>query len=226
LNLHRLKTVAVFAAVMCPGFAAAQTPPVSPPTTPGGTPARGYVEAVAQSAFGNVTSQAYGGEFGIGVSTDLQVFVEAAEIRNIATARISAAAQLVAGALAQAQPAAVTYSVKQPVTLVAGGVKYLVPTGSRAIPYALGGFGVARVKNDARFQIGGADAPTALTQFVSIGGDLSGTVTKPLATFGAGLAWVAWKQLMVDFQYRFGVIFADGERINVNRAGFGVGVAF
>ena len=46
----------------------------------------GYVEAVAQSAFGNVTSQSYGAEAGVTIFPNLQIFVEAGQTRNVATA--------------------------------------------------------------------------------------------------------------------------------------------
>ena len=226
MKLQLFATVCVFTA-LAPRLVAAQTPPVSSAPPPNSTPIKGYVEAVAQSAFSNVTSQAYGGEFGFAVSPKLLVFVEAGQVRNVATAGISAAAQSVASALTQIQSAAVTYTVKQPATLVAGGAKYLFPiSGSKAMPYVLAGAGAAKVTNDVKFQLGGVDAPTALAQFVSIGGDLSGDFTKPMMTLGVGVAWLAWRQLLVDFQYRYGAIFAEGERINVNRAGIGLGVAF
>jgi opacity protein-like surface antigen len=47
-----------------------------------------------------------------------------------------------------------------------------------------------------------------------------------MLTVGAGVAWPAWKRLLLDFQYRYGRIFADDQAINVSRAGLGVGVRF
>src|SRR5580693_9090698 len=87
---------------------------------------KGYAEVVAQSAFGNVTSQSFGGEFGYTIASQLQVFVEAGSIGNVATADIGASAQQIAGAIAQVQ-SNVGYTVKQPVTFGVAGVKYLVP---------------------------------------------------------------------------------------------------
>src|SRR5437763_12348406 len=82
-------------------------------------PARGYVEGVAQSAFGNVTSQSYGAEGGFAVAPGLWIFVEGGRTRNVATAAIGAAAQQIAAFLAESQPAAVAFQVKEPVTLAA-----------------------------------------------------------------------------------------------------------
>ena len=57
----------------------------------------GYVEAVIQSAFGNVTSQSYGAEGGITVRPNIQVFVEAGMVRDVATSSIGTAAQIIQG---------------------------------------------------------------------------------------------------------------------------------
>ncbi len=187
----------------------------------------GYVEAVAQSAFGNVTSQSYGAELGVTVYPNLQVFVEAGQTRNVATAAFSAAAQTIAGGLSQTQ-ANVGFSVKEPVTFGAAGLRYVIPvTGSKVQPYVLAGAGIAKVKQDATFTIGGTDVTSTLQQFnTQLGTDLSGSFTKPIIVFGGGVAYPVWQQLLVDFQFRFGRILAEDEGINVSRVGIGIGVRF
>jgi opacity protein-like surface antigen len=206
--------------------AAAASPALAQSSVAADPLGRGYVEGIAQSAFGNVTSQAYGGELGITVGA-VQVFVEGGQVRNVATATIGAAAQSVASALTQLQPAAVTYSVKQPVAFGTVGVKYpFVMPSSNVTPYVLAGVGGARVTNDVRFQLGGVAADATIGQYVTLGSDLSGHFTKPLLTFGAGVMWPVWERLVIDLQYRYGRVFADDEGININRAGVGVGVRF
>jgi opacity protein-like surface antigen len=207
--------------VLRPAAAQTQTPPKAPPP-----PTRGYLEAFGQSAFGNVTSQAYGGEFGITVATDVQVFAEVGEIKNVATSELGTSADLIAGVLRQVQNATVTFTAKQPVTFGIGGVRYLIPTSIAARPYVLGGFGIARVSNDVTFQFDGADASNAIAQYVTLGSDLSGASTKPMLSLGAGLAWPVWQHLIIDLQYRYGYIFADPSRISTNRVGGGIGVRF
>ena len=49
---------------------------------------RGYVEGVAESAFGNVTSQSFGAEVGVTVRPDLQVFGSFGHVRDVATTEI------------------------------------------------------------------------------------------------------------------------------------------
>jgi opacity protein-like surface antigen len=218
----------VGALVLC-GVAEAQT------TGGGGAgPAQdtGYVEGVAQSAFGNVTSQSYGVEVGYTITTGLQVFVEAGRIRDVATADLGVNAPIIVAAVKQSltdagNPASVGYTVKEPVSFGVAGLRYLIPISSNWQPYVLGGFGVARYTRDVRFLVGGTDVTGNLAQYgVVLGSDLSGAYTKPMLSLGLGVAWPAWERLVVDFQYRYGRIFAENQGINVSRAGIGVGVRF
>jgi opacity protein-like surface antigen len=215
----------IVSAIVPAGVAQAQT------TAGGGgraaEPSQGYVEGVLQSAFGNVTSQSYGAEAGLTIFTGVQVFVEAGRIRDVATRDLGVNAQTIAGALTLMQSNQVGYTVKEPVTFGVAGLKYLIPVRSKAEPYVMGGIGVARYTHDVRFLVGGTDVTANLAQYgVVLGSDLSGDFTKPMLTLGGGVAWPVWQQLIVDFQYRFGRIFADNQGINVSRAGVGVGVRF
>lgn len=188
-------------------------------------PDRGYVEGVAQSAVGNVTSQSIGAEIGITVWKNLQVFGSFGKIRDVATTEISTSAQTIALALTQLQPGAVSYSVKEPATFVVGGVRYRIPSTSMLKPYIFGGVGMATVTKDVTFLIGGADASSTLAQYVTVGTDLSGDETKLMFTVGGGVVWPVWRRLIFDLQYQFGRISTDTP-IPVNRAGIGVGVRF
>ena len=207
-------------ALLCGGVAEAQT-------APSADAGKGYAEIVAQSSFGNVTSQNYGGEFGYTVVPNVQVFGEFGHTRNVATAEIGAAAQTIASALAQTQ-ANVGYSVKQPMTFGVGGVKYLLPiSGMRLLPYAMAGFGAAHVTQDARFTVGGTEVTNNLAQYqIVLGSDLSGSFTKPMFTLGGGVTYPVWQSMILDFQFRYGHVFASGESINSSRAGLGVGLRF
>jgi opacity protein-like surface antigen len=208
------------------GVAHAQAPPAAPPVVE----SKGYVEVFAQSAFGNVTSQAYGGEVGYTVHKNLQVFVEFGQVRNVAPPERGAAAQLIAGFLSQTQ-GNVSFSVKEPVTFGAGGVKYLIPMSrSRVEPYVLVGVGVAKVTKDVTFAVGSADVTGQLTSLgVQLGSDLSGEFKKPMVTLGGGVDWPFWRQVVVGLQFRFSHIGAEDETTsatNIGRAGAAVGIRF
>jgi opacity protein-like surface antigen len=212
-----------------PWAAGAQTRSLSQAGAPGAggsEPSRGYVEGFAASAFGNVTSQAYGGEVGVTLAPGWQVFAEGGQIRNVATDDISNSAQIIAAALSQMQ-SNVGFSVKQPATFFDAGIKYLFPTSGRAQPYVTLGGGVARVKQNVTFTIAGVDVTSNLQQYgVQLGSDLSGSFTKAMITLGAGVAVPLWGPLALDLQYRYGRIFAEDQGINTNRVGAGAMISF
>jgi hypothetical protein len=215
----RCSLALAMAILACGRVAAAQPAPAAD---------RGYAELVVQSAFGNVTSQSFGVEAGVTVWPNLQVFVEAGKVRDVATTEIGVAAQTIAGFLSQTQ-SAVAFSVKEPVTFGVAGVKYLIPLSNSTLrPYVLGGIGIASVSQNVAFTIAGSDVTSSLaTSYgVALGTDLSGSFTKPMFVAGGGVMWPAWQRLVVDAQFRFGRILADDGGINVSRAGIGVGVRF
>lgn len=198
--------------------ASAQTATAPPPD-------RGYVEAFAESAISSVTSQSFGAEAGVSVRPNLQVFGSFGAVRDVTTIDLSAAASTIAGALTQLQPAAVSYSVKEPVTFFVGGVRYRIATASKLKPYVSGGLGVASVRKNVAFQLGGVDATSALAQYVTLGSDIAGDESKLMFTLGAGVVYPVWQQVIVDLHYQFGHISSDAP-IAVNRVGLGLGVRF
>jgi hypothetical protein len=203
---------------------AAARPAASQPATGAGS---FYVEGVGQSAFGTVTSQSFGVEAGMLVAPKLVVFAEFGHVRDASPAEVGVNAQLIAGYLASTQSASVTYSVHQPVNFGVAGVKYLIPYNSTLEPYVLGGFGIARYTRDVSFTVGGTDVTSNLAQYgVSLGSDLAGSTTKPMLTAGGGVAWTVRAPFVVDFQFRYGRVFAEGKGFNVSRAGIGLGIRF
>jgi opacity protein-like surface antigen len=220
-TMRRVVAIVAMGMVGLASAASAQTAGVA------GGADRGYIEAGIQSAFGNVTTQAFSGELGITVHSGLQVFVEGGAIRDVATPETGVAAQSIAGALSQTQ-ANVTYTVRQPVTFGVAGLKILVPTGGMVHPYALAGAGIANVRQDVSFAVGGTDVTSSLpTQFgVTLGTDLSGSFTKPMFVAGGGAMLSPSARLVLDLQFRYGRIMADDGGINVSRVGIGVGLRF
>jgi opacity protein-like surface antigen len=210
-------SVAVVVWMSLAGAAHAQTT-----AKPSSTTETGYAEFFAQSAFGNVTSQAYGAEAGFWVMPSLQVFGEFGWVRNTASDALAASAQTIAAGISAAAGNA-TYEVRQPVTFGAGGVKYIVPVEqSRMLPYVLAGFGVAAVKKDVTFSTTAGD----VSQFATIGTDLSGTETKPMISLGAGVGFPIGNVIIIDVQYRYGHVFTSDQGLNINRVGAGLGVRF
>jgi opacity protein-like surface antigen len=211
---------------LMPAAAFAQRRPVPPPPPVPDAP-RSYVELNLQSAFGNVTSQSFGGEVGVKVEPNLLVFFEIGATRDVATPDLGPAAQLIANSLAQTQ-SGVGFSVKEPATFGIGGVRYLfaIPD-SKLQPYALAGFGAAKVTRNVKFTVGGSDVTANLAQLgVVLGSDLSGDFVKPMITLGGGVVYPIWQRVFADFQFRYGRIFAEDQGINLSRAGLGIDIRF
>ena len=187
------------------------------------TDAKGYIEAVGQSAFGNVTSQSFGAEAGYFITPNIGVYVEGAQVRDTAPSSLGAAAQKIAG------PLGIAYSVRQPVSFGGGGIRYAFNGTDKLQPYVLAGGGAASVKKDVKFSAGGADITSSLASspyYTVLGSDLAGTVTKPMITAGGGVVWHVASKLRVDLGYRFGRIMTETTGTNVSRAGVGLGITF
>jgi opacity protein-like surface antigen len=208
------------------GAARAQTP--AAPATPAAD--KGYVEIVAQSATGNVTSQSFGIEAGVAIQSRLMVFVEAGKTNDVSPQALGAGAQRIAGSLSQTL-SNVEFTVKEPATFVAAGIRYsLLPPGeSRIRPYVMGGYGIARLQKNVRFTVGGTDVTDTLQQppyYVTLGTDLTGTSSSGMLVAGGGVTVPVVTRLVLDFQFRFGHILAEDEAITVIRVGAGVGIRF
>ena len=106
-TIYLMAALVAAASIGSGGVASAQTPPVALEN-------KGYAEAVAQSAFGNVTSQSYGVEAGATIRKTIQVFGEFGQIRTVATPELTAAASVIASFIAQ-ERADITTSVREPV---------------------------------------------------------------------------------------------------------------
>lgn len=205
---------AVLAWAACSGVAFAQSPTAA-------DDARGYVEVVAQSAFGNVTSQSFGGEVGFRVARGVQVYVDAGYVRDTTPTSLGASAQAIAADITSKGGGA-SYSVKQPVTFGVAGIKYLFPVDqSTFAPYVMVGGGAARVQKDVNFTV----STGQVSDYVTVGTDLAGNETKGMLSLGIGVDWALGKVFVLDLQYRYGRVFTS-EGLNINRAGAGFGVRF
>ncbi len=189
--------------------------------------ATGYIAGVAQSAFGNVTSQSFGVEGGWFYSPRLAVFAELGGMRDTAPSTIGPAAQVIANYLGSVQSQPVGYSVKQPVAFAAVGARYTLAENGKFHPYALVAVGAARVTRDVAFTVGGTDVTETLENYgVTLGTDLAGNTTKPMFTFGGGVAWMPRGAWQFDAGYRFSRISTDPTGTSVSRLGIGIGYRF
>jgi opacity protein-like surface antigen len=211
--------VIALASVMT-GISEAQT------STPPAPPARGYFAAVAQSAFGNVTSQSYGVEAGFRLRTRIDVFLEIGRVADVAGEDIGQNAETIAQALSRTQ-SNVSFTVAQPVTFFDAGARYVIPTMGKISPYVMAGLGIGRLKQDVVFRVNGTDVTNILETFgIVLGTDLTGTATKTTLVVGAGARYPIKSSFYADFQFRYNHIFTGGDAIPIGRAGLGLGFAF
>ena len=164
---------------------------------------------------------------GFGIAKHLQVFALAGRTSNVAPSTLGTNAQIIAQYLLRTQSGSVSFTTKEPNTFGAAGLKYVIPTSSRAEPYVMAGAGVANVKSDVHFLVGGTDVTSNAASYgVTLGTDLSGQSTKPLLDFGGGVQWPFWKNVAIDFQYRFGRILNGTRGITTQLAGAGLAARF
>ena len=190
------------------------------------TESTGFIEGVAQSAFGNVTSQSFGIEGGVMLAPRIAVIAEFGMVRDSSPKSLGATAQIVAGALTLAQSAAVSYSVKQPIGFGQVGMRYIIPHSEKLHPYVEVSGGLAKVKRDVRFTAGGTDVTDKLTTYgIVLGTDLAGTESKLMITGGGGVVYNFTETVVGDAGYRFSRINTD-PGTTVNRVGAGIGIRF
>jgi len=121
-----------------------------------------------------------------------------------------------------------------------GGVRVEVPTGTRVLPYAFTGIGVARLNPTARFTFSSGTMPDGST--TTVGTDVTtaivsaGDFTAPPAstatmyTLGGGVQVPVAAHWVVDTGYRYSRIAADStlsaSPLNANGMTFGFGYRF
>jgi len=186
----------------------------------------GFIEGVAQSAFGNVTSQSFGVEGGISITPAIDIVVDLGMVRDSSPKSLGTNAQLVASGIGNVQSGAVSYSVKQPIGFGMVGVRYTIPRSDKLHPYVEVTGGMARIKRDVRFTIGGTDVTDTLSKYgATLGTDLAGTESKAVFGGGVGVVYNITPSFIFDAGYRFNRVASD-PGTTVNRVGAGVGYRF
>jgi len=206
------------------GVAFAQAAPSLRPAA--GDEPQSYVGGAVQASFGNVTSQSYGAEGGLPITSKFDIFGELGHVLDAAPASAGQAAQLIANQIALTQTG-VGYGMHESITFFDAGVRYRFNLGGKVTPYVLGGAGLGQVKPDAQFTINGTNVNDRLDQFgVVLGSDLTGTTTKFMMAVGAGAIYPLGSSLYVDAEYRYNRVFISGGDVPFTRLGVGVGFRF
>lgn len=188
------------------------------------------VQFTVGPTFGHSSDLSLGGEFDYKLGTEWEAFVEVGRMRNVATSAMEDAAQVVVNALGGSA------SIAQKANYFNAGIKYLlVPFGGGYQPYLGLGAGMAQLRKDVRFTIGGTELSEdqLLNQYgVQLGADLAGTSNRPMFTVIGGVSRNFGGSAFFDVSYRYGAIFAKKDLIeddtvtNTQRLQVGIGLRF
>ena len=120
------------------------------------------------------------------------------------------------------------YSVKQPLAFGQVGVRYIIPHSEKLHPYVEFAGGLAKIKRDVKFTVGGTDVTDKLstTYGIVLGTDLAGTESKLMIGGGGGVVYDIASSVIFDAGYRFSRVNTAPPSISVSRVGAGVGIRF
>jgi opacity protein-like surface antigen len=183
-----------------------------------------YAELNAGPTLGHKSDKFFGVEGGYRLTGDLDIFAEYTHMGNVATSDLDDRAAVIADFLG----GTATTAFKVDAFVV--GVKYNLALSPMVHPYVLAGVGVAHVKTEVEFNVGGSTVDPGGS--VSIGADLSGSANKTMLVIGFGVHLPFKTRFYGDLGYRYGQIFANTSNfetdtsIPTQRVILGVGVKF
>jgi opacity protein-like surface antigen len=202
--------------------------------------AGGYVTGLA--GFATSTDNTTGDvqlEGGVRIAPHVKLFGDIGRFGNL-QGDLQPTLDATTSSLAANQGLAVIGSGSLPATYFTGGLRVEVPTGTRVMPYILGGVGVARLSPTPRFTFSSGTLPDGTTP--DVGTDVTsaltqaGTLTVPPAssafmiTLGGGVQVPVTTRWHADVGYRYSRIAADdtlsASPLSVNGMAFGFGFRF
>jgi hypothetical protein len=218
-----VSAVVLMGAGLCAVPAAAQAP-VS--VAPASSSSRVSIGAIGGVGGAGKTSGLAGGELAFRLTDRIEVFGEGVGMRDLVTQPRRDLAARIGNVLAVSQGRAVATSISVPTFYGGGGVRLMLTRAGGVRPYVTGGGGMARLTIKPVFLLGGADVTANLSQYgVTLGNDLTGTVTKAAVSAGAGVR-ANRGRWYVDGGVRVLTIRTDPEAINFIGAAVGLGARF
>jgi opacity protein-like surface antigen len=190
---------------------------------------RFYAGGAVGTTIGNSAGLTGGIEVSGRVWEQVEVFIEAGRMRNVATEDVERRAQVIADYIHGSAS-----TVQRATYFDVGGRYRFAPFAGIWRPYVGLGFGVAKVETTATFTVNGADVTGQLLPVygVMLGNDLSGSLNKVFITIPVGVQATITKRLAVGVSYRWGRILADTSAIDqdvsiaAQRVQFDFGVRF
>jgi opacity protein-like surface antigen len=217
-----MRPLVTIAAVICfPAAALAQTP-------------RAYVDLSGGFAVtSDTTSGNVLGEAGVRVAPDLFVFGDLGRFQNLQPSLFQPAVDATTTTLSTGG-LSVTGVARVPAWYSMGGLRFVIPTGSRVSTYLFGGAGFARISQTATFTYTSGTLPGSTpavgdditSQLVSIGDYVQpAPTTSMMVAFGGGIEAPVAPHLVLDVGYRVAHVSTDTP-INAQSVTFGFGYRF
>jgi opacity protein-like surface antigen len=206
----------------------------------GGQNASGYVTGLGgfATSVGNTTGD-IAAEGGVRIAPHVMVFGNVGRFANL-QADLQPTLDRATAALSANQGLSVVAGGKLPASYGLGGLRVVVPAGSRVLPYVLGGIGLARLNPSPQFIFSSGTMPDGSTPDVGV--DITsaivtaGVFTAPPAsnafmfTAGGGVQIPVARHWVADAGYRYCRIAADttlsASPLVTNGMTFGVGYRF
>ena len=180
----------------------------------------GRITALGGVTFQTVTNALVGGEFGMNLHPNLEVYGSVNFMRNVLPRNIQNDFDNASVALTLATGEEWRLKGEIRALTGVGGVRYRMASFRNFRPYALAGGGLANIKLRVREADLGV-MPQDILQQVGINDT---TDTKPYLELGGGIE-VPAGALVFDTGYKFGRIVGD-QNVNTSRVYFGVGAKF
>ena len=193
------------------------------------TEPRWYAEVTAAATLGHKSDKAFGGEVGGRLTSNVGIFIEGGHMGNVGNTDLETRAQKIANFLG-GNVGSSAYKLD----FLDIGVKYNVPIGGRWQPYVAFGVGLAKVKPEVTFGVGGTDVTGDLTnRGVQLGTDLAESQNELFIVVGGGVMVNFATRYFVDASDRYGRTSEakDGgetliKGLNTQRAQIGAGIRF
>ena len=181
---------------------------------------KGYVQGVGGLTFQSEISGLFGGEVGVNITRDVQIYGQVGRMINILPKSIQDDLDDAAQSLTVLTGDRWQFDGKIPATYFGGGVKLLIPTGARVRPFVTAGVGAATMKASIKE----IDLGEILDDLIDEGfideGDVRGT--EFAFEFGGGLSIPVGVRMQIEGGYRLMRISS----INVSRFVGSVGIRF
>jgi opacity protein-like surface antigen len=181
---------------------------------------KGYVQGVGGLTFQSEVSGLFGGEFGVNITRDVQIYGQVGRMINILPKSIQDDLDDAAQSLTVLTGDRWQFDGKIPATYFGGGVKLLIPTGARVRPFVIAGVGAATLKASIKE----IDLGEILDDLIDEGfideEDVRGT--EFAFEFGGGLSIPVGVRMQIEGGYRLMRISS----VNVSRFVGSVGVRF